>query len=205
MAFARVFADFSQREAILASYRTELWRARMLTDLCSLETSETWPADHKNLMEAACRFELKDGIAIRCRVDRLVTMPDGRAFVIDYKYSNKLREYATNENRLQGPLYWLAAERGFERTVAGVYYCTVRDGVQYAGWGEKPSWLKVKAEAFAQSWIEAAVERSMESVRAILAGRVEPAPADLAHCRFCGFRYACRYAGAELTLAEENC
>ena len=29
------------------------------------------------------------------------------------------RDYATNEDRLQGPLYWLAAERGFQLTVAG--------------------------------------------------------------------------------------
>jgi CRISPR/Cas system-associated exonuclease Cas4 (RecB family) len=202
--FERIFADLAHKELIVASYRTEVWRARMLADMRSLAAAETWPADQESLLESACRFELEDGVAIRCRLDRLITMSDGRAFVIDYKYSKNLREYAVNESRLQGPLYWLAAERGFQRTVAGVYYCAVRDGVQYAGWGEKPGWLKkAKVEPFAPEWLEAAMKRSMEAARAILAGRVAPAPSDLAKCRTCDFRNACRYAGMEVAIAED--
>jgi CRISPR/Cas system-associated exonuclease Cas4 (RecB family) len=202
--FERVFADLAHKEFIVPSYRTELWCARMLADLRCLAAAETWPADHESLLESACRFELEDGVAIRCRLDRLITAPNGRAFVIDYKYSTNLREYAANKNRLQGPLYWLAAERGFQRSVAGVYYCAVRDGVQYAGWGEKPGWLKrAKVEPFAPEWLDAAVKQSMEAVQAILAGRIAPAPSDLAKCRTCDFRYACRYAGVEVAIAED--
>jgi RecB family exonuclease len=202
--FERVFAEHAHKEFIVPSYRTELWRARMLADLRCFAAAETWPADQESLLEPPCRFDLEDGVAIRCRLDRLITTADGRAFVIDYKYSTNLREYAANKNRLQGPLYWLAAERGFQRTVAGVYYCAVRDGVQYAGWGEKPDWIKkAKVEPFAPEWLEAAVKRSMEAMRAILAGRVAPAPSDLAKCRTCDFRNACRYAGAEVAMAED--
>ncbi len=206
LVFERVFSEFIQSESIVAGYATELRRTEMLAALRSLAAAETWPVDQESLLEAPCRFELEDGVAIRCRLDRLITMPDGRALVIDYKYSRNLREYCANENRLQGPLYWLAAERGFERTVAGVYYCTLRDGVQYAGWGEKPVGLKkVKAEPFTTEWLEAAIERSMKAMRAILAGRVAPEPSDLSKCRNCDFRTACRYAGAEVAIAEETC
>ncbi len=202
--FERVFAEHTHKEFVVPSYRTELWRARMLADLRCLAAAETWPADQESLLESASRFELEDGVAIRCRLDRLITTSDGRTYVIDYKYSKNLRDYAANQNRLQGPLYWLAAERGFQRTVAGVYYCAVRDGVQYAGWGEKPGWLKkAKIEPFAPEWLEAAVKRSMEAVRAILAGRIAPAPSDLAKCRTCDFRNACRYAGVEVAIAED--
>jgi ATP-dependent helicase/DNAse subunit B len=204
--FARVFSSLVQSESIVASYATELRRTEMLAALRGFAAAETWPVDQENLLEAACRFELEDRIAIRCRLDRLITLSDGRALVIDYKYSKNMREYSANENRLQGPLYWLAAERGFERTVAGVYYCTLRDGVQYAGWGEKPDWLKrAKVEPFAPEWLDAAIARSLEAVRGILGGRVIPAPSDVSKCRTCDFRDACRYAGAEVAVAEDVC
>jgi hypothetical protein len=204
--FERVFSGFVQSESIVRGYATELRRNEMLAALRAFPAAETWPAGQESLLEAACRFELEDGIAIRCRLDRLITMPDGRALVIDYKYSKNMREYFANENRLQGPLYWLAAERGFERTVAGVYYCTLRDGVQYAGWGWKPDWLKrAKVEPFAPEWLDAAIERSMEAVQNIRAGRVSPAPSDVTKCRTCDFRNACRYAGAEVAIAEDAC
>jgi ATP-dependent helicase/DNAse subunit B len=203
--FERVFAIFTQKESIAASYRTELWRTRMLADLRAFAAAETWPVDQESLLEPPCRFELEDGVAIRCRLDRLITASDGRSFVVDYKYSKNSKDF-TDKNRLQAPLYWLAAERAFERRVAGVYYCTVRDGIQYTGWGEKPDWLgKAKVEPFAPEWLDAAVERSMDAMRTILAGRVEPAPSDLTKCRYCDFRYACRYAGVEVVVAEEAC
>ena len=73
-----------------------------------------------------------------CRIDRLVKSADGRAFVIDYKYSKKkASEYTGDKNLLQGPLYWLAAERGLELQPAGMYYCGLRDRVEYGGWGEQ--------------------------------------------------------------------
>jgi len=150
----------------------------------------------------SCRFELEDGVMIRCRVDRLLRDPEGRAFVIDYKYSPKVRDYVTNEDRLQGPLYWLATERGFEQTVAGVYYCSLRDGIRYAGWGEKPEWLKARVEPFTPEWLATAVERSMSAARAIAQGGIAPEPSDLGKCRYCDYRDACRYVGAEAAVAE---
>ncbi len=204
--FNRVFADLTTKEFVVPGFRTELWRMRMLADLRAFAAAETWPAEYESLAELAGRFELADGVAIRCRLDRLITTPDGRAFVVEYKYTKNMRDYSVNRNRLQGPLYWLAAERGFQRDVAGVYYCSLRDGILYAGWGEKPAWLlKAKVEAFAPEWLDAALQRTTEAMHDILGGRLAPAPSDLAKCRTCDFKYACRFSGAEAAIAEETC
>jgi ATP-dependent helicase/DNAse subunit B len=201
--FERVFAEIVRKESIVAGYQAELLHAQMLDDLRRFVEAESWPADHQSHVEASCRFELEDGVAIRCRLDRLLTTSDGRAFVVEYKYSPNLSKYTGNEDRLQGPLYWLAAERGFQLSVAGVYYCSLRDSIQYAGWGEKPDWLKKgKVESFTPEWLEGAIERSMRAARAIAAGRIAPEPSDLSKCGYCDFRDACRYAGAEATAAE---
>jgi len=200
--FERVFAGFAQKEYVISCYETELVRAQMMDDLRCFAAAERWPADYQSQAEVSCRFELEDGLMIRCRVDRLLQGPEGRAFVIDYKYSANLRDYAGNEDRLQGPLYWLAAERGFHLSVAGIYYCSLRDGMHYAGWGEKPDWLKAKVEPFTPEWLATAVERSMLAARAIAQGSIAPEPSDLGKCRYCDFRDACRYAGAEAAIVE---
>ena len=174
----------------------------MLDDLRAFAAAEPWPADYQSQAEVSCRFELAEGLMIRCRVDRLLTNAEGRSLVIDYKYSREVRDYVTNEDRLQGPLYWLAAERGLELSVDGVYYCSLRDGIRYAGWGDKPEWLKAKIEPFTPDWLAAAVGRSMDAARAIAGGRISAEPSDIAKCRYCDFRDACRYAGVEAAVAE---
>jgi len=128
---------------------------------------------------------------------------DGRAFVIDYKYSPKTRDKLTDENLLQGPLYWLAAEKAFALHTAGMYYCALRDRLEYAGWGEKPDCLeKAAVEPFTNQWLEAAVERSVRSAGEIAAGRIAPDPSDLSRCRRCEFRDVCRFEGAAIAVAE---
>jgi hypothetical protein len=200
--FERVFTAVTQKEFVVAGYETELLRAQMLDDLCAFAAAEPWPADYQSQAEVSCRFEMAEGLMIRCRVDRLLTNAEGRSLVIDYKYSREVRDYVTNEDRLQGPLYWLAAERGLELSVNGVYYCSLRNGIRYAGWGDKPAWLKAKVEPFTPDWLAAAVGRSMDAARAIAGGRISAAPSDIAKCRYCDFRDACRYAGVEAAVAE---
>jgi ATP-dependent helicase/DNAse subunit B len=202
--FERVFAELTGKAFVVPGYQAELLRAQMLDDLRRFVKAESWPADHQSQPELSCRFELGDGVAIRCRLDRLLKTSDGRAFVVEYKYSPNLSNYTANEDRVQGPLYWLAAERGFQLQVAGVYYCSLRDSIQYAGWGEKPDWLKKgKVEGFTPEWLQGAIERSMQAARAIAAGRIAPDPSDLSKCRYCDFRDACRYQGAEVTTVAE--
>jgi len=202
--FESVFRKIAEDESVPAGYKTELLRVRMLRDLRHFAESDAWPAGHESQSEVACQFELDGGLRIRCRIDRLIKTPDGRAFVVDYKYSKKkVTEYMSNKNLLQGPLYWLAAERGFRLNAAAMYYCGLRDEVSYGGWGEKPAWLPATAvEPFSAEWLDDAVQRSVSAAQQIAAGRIVPSPSDTSKCRFCNFKDVCRYAAAEAVVAE---
>ncbi len=201
--FNRIFHEMTQAKFIPAGYKTELFRAGMLADLRRFAASECWPADYQSEGEIACRFELASGLGISARIDRLLKTPDGRGFVIDYKYSPTSKDKVANQNLLQGPLYWLAVERAFGLQPAGMYYCSLRDGLEYAGWGEQPAWLAgATIKAFSREWLESAIERSVRASQEITAGRVEPAPSDLSKCRLCDFKDICRYQGVAVAMAE---
>ena len=202
--FARVFHEVAQREFIPPGYKTELLRSRMLADLRRFAARDTWPAGHISLSEQLCQFELDGGLAVRCRIDRIVKLADGQACVIDYKYSKKkVSDYTGNENLLQGPLYWLAAERGLGLKPAGMYYCSLRDRVEYGGWGVPLAACKAGAiQPFSPEWLTGAVERGLRIAQEIVSGRIEPHPSDLSKCRYCDFRDVCRFVAAELAIAE---
>jgi RecB family exonuclease len=202
--FERVFKEVVQKEFIPPGYKTELLRSRMLADLRRFSESDVWPAGHQSQSEIKCLFLLDGGLKVSCRVDRLVKSVDGRAFVIDYKYSKKkVSEYTENKNLLQGPLYWLAAERSLKLQPAGMYYCGLRDRVEYGGWGEQLGSARAGSiEAFTPEWLSAALERGMRAAGEIAAGRIVPAPSDISKCRFCDFRDVCRYSAADAAIAE---
>ena len=202
--FERVFDEVSQKEFIPAGYRTELWRSRMLADLRRFSECDVWPAGYQSESELKCQFQLEGGLKVSCRIDRLVKSADGRAFVIDYKYSKKkASEYTGDKNLLQGPLYWLAAERGLDLQPAGMYYCGLRDRVEYGGWGEPFGSMRAGVIVpFTPEWLSAAVERAVRAAAEIASGRVVPAPSDVSKCRFCDLKDVCRYAAAEPAIAE---
>ena len=203
--FERVFRETTQKEFIPAGYKTELLRSQMEADLRRFSETDVWPAGHQSQSEIKCLFQLEGGLKVSCRVDRLLQSVDGRAFVIDYKYSKKkVSEYTGNKNLLQGPLYWLAAERGLKLQPAGMYYCSLRDRVEYGGWGEQLGSARAGAiEAFTPEWLSAAVERGMRAAGEIAAGRIAPSPSDISQCRYCDLKDVCRYAVAEMAIAEE--
>jgi ATP-dependent helicase/DNAse subunit B len=201
--FNRIFRAVTESERIPASYKTELLRFEMLTDLRRFAQTECWPASYQSEVEVSCNFELADGLGIRARVDRLLKAPDGRGFVIDYKYSLTSKDKVANPDLLQGPLYWLAAQRAFGLQPAGMYYCSLRDGVEYAGWGEQPDWLAGTAiQPFSREWLDSAIERSVAASRQIMAGQTAPCPGDLTKCRWCEFKDVCRYEGAVTVVVE---
>lgn len=201
--FNRIFREVTQSKHIPASYKTELLRAAMLTDLRRFAQSECWPASDQNEVEISCNFELAGRLGIRARIDRLLRTPDGRGFVIDYKYSKTSKDKVANPDLLQGPFYWLAAERAFGLQPAGMYYCSLRDGLEYAGWGEQPDWLAGAAiQPFSREWLDSAIERSVDASRQIMAGRIVPSPSDLTKCRLCDFKDVCRYEAAAAVVAE---
>ena len=201
--FRRVFSRVMRDTFVPESYKTELLRGKMLADLRRLAECDPWPATYESQGELSCKFELDGGLVISCRIDRLIKTGDGRAFVIDYKYSPKTRDKLTDENLLQGPFYWLAAEKALGLRTAGMYYCALRDGLEYAGWGEKADCIaKAAIEPFTSEWLDAGVERAVRSAREIGAGRIAPDPSDLSRCRWCDFRDICRFEGAVAAVAE---
>ncbi len=202
--FDSVFREEAQKEFIPAGYKTELWRARMIADLQRFSESDVWPAGHQSESELKCQFQLEGGLKVSCRIDRLMKSADGRAFVIEYKYSKKKAgEYTGDKNLLQGPLYWLAAERGLELQPAGMYYCSLRDRVEYGGWGEQLGPMRAGAiETFTPDWLSGAVARGVRAAGEIAAGRIVPAPSDVSKCRFCDLKDVCRYVAADAAIAE---
>ncbi|HKX00325.1 MAG TPA: PD-(D/E)XK nuclease family protein [Bryobacteraceae bacterium] len=202
--FDRIFREQAASLALPAGYKTEMLRAQLLADLERFAATDRWPDHFESQVEENCEFALASGLGIRGRIDRLLKTPDGRGFVIDYKYSRTAKDKASNENLLQGPLYWLAIERAFHLQPTGMYYCSLRDKVEYAGWGETPSWVrKPSIQPFTPEWLETALVRSARAASEIAAGRTEPAPADVSRCRLCDYRDVCRYeVAASAVIAE---
>src|SRR5262249_39366406 len=146
---------------------------------------DLWPQDSfTSRMESEFEFELAPGIALRGRIDRIDTAADGKAYVIDYKYSRaaNVKEKLENGSLLQAPLYLIAAEQVHQVKAAGVFYVGLRTGLEYAGWGD-PSFMN--ALAMPEKWLETTRERVLGIVEEIRAGRVAIAPADPDKCRWC--------------------
>ena len=184
--FERVFARFVEDERIPFGYHTERLHNAMLDDLRGFAADGQWPrGEFQSRMEERFLFRLDESLAISGKIDRLDTAPDGRAYVIDYKYSGSqsTKEKVKDENLLQAPLYLLAAEEAFGVKAAGMFYVGLKGGVVYAGWKEIP-----------EGWLERKKEQTLQVVAEIRAGRVDVAPANPDKCGNCEFRDVCRVA-----------
>ena len=106
-----------------AAWRKRISPTAITPSVCATPCSTTckrfpsldeWPrGDWKSQTEIEFTFPLAEGLEISGRIDRLDVAPDGRAFVMDYKYSGaqRVRDKLKNENLMQAPLYVMAAER----------------------------------------------------------------------------------------------
>ena len=193
--FEDVFARYVEAQRIPSGYHTERLRNAMLDDLRGFAADGQWPrGEFQSRMEEKFAFRLDESVEISGKIDRLDTAPDGRAYVIDYKYANaqSTKDKLKDENLLQAPLYLMAAEEAFGVKAAGMFYVGLKGGVEYAGWKEIP-----------ERWLERKKEQTLEVVAEILAGRVESAPAKPEKCRYCEFRDVCRVeVGEAEALAE---
>jgi len=191
-----VFASKVEEKQIPPGYHRERLRNAMLDDLRAFANDREAPrGGEQSRTEADFQFVLEEGVEVKGIIDRLDVEPDGRALVIDYKYSGEKNTKARKDNNdlLQAPLYLLAAERFFGLEPAGMTYIGLKGGVVLVKWkdGELPA-----------GWREAATERTMSIVAAIRSGRMEVAPSDRDKCRYCDFRDVCRVAGEEAAEAE---
>jgi ATP-dependent helicase/DNAse subunit B len=196
--FEEVFARTLEEKQIPAGYHTERLRNAMLDDLTAFTASERWPpGEYQSRMEEKFEFPLSDSLAIRGKIDRLDVAADGRAYVVDYKYSNaqNTKDRRDNRNLLQAPLYLMAAERFFGLQAAGMYYIGLKGGVEHAGW---------EASELPPDWLEESRERTLRVVEEIRAGRVDVAPSDRDKCRFCDCADVCRIETAQPAMVVEG-
>ncbi|MGA3016222.1 MAG: PD-(D/E)XK nuclease family protein [Bryobacteraceae bacterium] len=194
--FEEVFERTVEDKQIPPGYHRERLRNAMLDDLRAFANHREAPrGGAQSRTEADFQFVLEEGVEVKGKIDRLDVEPDGRALVIDYKYSGEknTRDRKDNDDLLQAPLYLLAAERFFGLEPAGMTYIGLKGGVVLAKWkdGDLPA-----------GWREAATARTMAIVAAIRSGRMEVAPKDRDKCRYCDFRDVCRVAGEEAAVAE---
>jgi ATP-dependent helicase/DNAse subunit B len=193
--FENVFERYLEEKRIPWGYHTERLRNAMLDDLRAFAADGQWPrGDFQSRMEEKFVFPLGESLEISGKIDRLDIARDGRAYVIDYKYSNaqNTKDKLKDENLVQAPLYLMAAEEFFGVKAAGMFYVGLKGGVEYAGWKEVP-----------EHWLERKKEQTLQVVAEIRAGRVDAAPANPDKCRYCDYRDVCRVeAGRAEALAE---
>jgi ATP-dependent helicase/DNAse subunit B len=152
-------------------------------------------------------MQVDDSLLVRGRIDRIDKLPDGRALIVDYKYSAAANVAAKLDKTtlLQGGLYALAAERELGLKPAGVFYYGLKGDsngqTKVVGWSDPPGAFQIRSEALTREWIERAVEQARTAADQIRQGRIAPAPASLDLCRLCDFSDVCRYDAAARTLA----
>jgi ATP-dependent helicase/DNAse subunit B len=196
--FEEVFARVLEEKQIPAGYHTERLRNAMLDDLTAFVESDRFPPGRfQSRMEEKFEFQLDEGLAIAGKIDRLDVAADGRAYVVDYKYSNaqNTKDRRDNRNLLQAPLYLMAVEQFFGLQAAGMYYIGLKGGVEPAGW---------EAAELPENWLEQSRERILRVVGEIRAGRVDVAPFDRDKCRFCDAVDVCRIETAQPAGAAEG-
>jgi ATP-dependent helicase/DNAse subunit B len=190
--YERVFAEVCQEEGVAPGYRTETLRVRMRADLERFAGGPGKPAGPGTRVEEPFQFTLDECLEVRGRIDRMDCLPDGKADVVDYKYSKRASDYAKDVNRLQGPLYLLAVEKVFGLKPGKMSYCGLRGAVQLVA-------QEVTAER-----LDAARETTLRIAAEVRDGHAAARPADLGPCRYCTFKDVCRHqpAAAALTAAE---
>jgi ATP-dependent helicase/DNAse subunit B len=201
--FERIFTRRLEECHIPNGYHTERLRNGMLDDLKRFTSEDGWPrAGWKSQIEIEFAFPLAEGLEISGRIDRLDVAPDGRAFVLDYKYSaaQRVKDKLKNESLMQAPLYLMAAEHLNVRP-AGVFYVGVKGGIEYAGWSDD---RQMDSLALPENWLEVTRERTLRIVEDMRRGRVEILPADRDSCRFCDAKDICRIEVAAAVAEVEG-
>ena len=190
--FDRVFAEYREQLRIPDGYQTERLRQAMRRDLERFAADSTWPrAQFRSRVEEKFDFALDESLAITGRIDRIDTADDGRSYVIDYKYSapQRVKDRQKNSDQFQAPLYIMAAEKAFGVKPAGMFFVSLKNKVEYAGWSSERF---LDADPIAEDWLRDTAERTRALVEQMRAGRIAPEPADTENCRFCDSRDVCR-------------
>ncbi len=203
--FERIFAENCVKKRVFMGYRTEYLRRQMLDDLRQFCDSGKLPAGSEVLTERSFEMAVDDSLLVRGRIDRIEKLPDGRALIVDYKYSAAANVAAKmgKATLLQPGLYALAAERALGLKPAGVFYFGLKDKLKVVGWSDPPGAFGIKTEPLTREWIDGVVQIARTAADQIREGRIAPMPVSLELCRLCDFRDVCRYDGAAQTLTAK--
>ncbi len=205
--FQDVFEKYCSENRIPPGYHTERLRNGMLKDLERFVADTQWPrGEWESQMEVAFDFELPlpDGSAVTLagRIDRLDAAADGRAYVIDYKYSPVARVREKKQGKgMQAPLYVLALEKALGKKPAGMFFVALKAGLEYQGWSDEG---RLEAESLPGEWVAETTARVQQIVEEMRTGRVAPQPADRSNCRFCDERDVCRIDVRQAAVRAEG-
>ncbi len=185
--FENVFHETCAREEVPDDYRTEAVRLELLRNLQRFIGEAVIPGASPSGIESKFTLLLDEGLTLRGRIDRIDSISDGRALIIDYKYSSperitKLVKAHDEGTRIQGGIYILAVQNS-GREVAEMLFAGIRGRAKWAGWGGAPA-LREMAEKSRQAVLTA--------VAHIREGAIAPDPADADLCQYCDFRDTCR-------------
>jgi ATP-dependent helicase/DNAse subunit B len=188
-----VFRRTCAREGIPGGYRTEAIRLELLRNLRRFVARAGAAAAGEVETEQDLALTLDGGVSLRCRIDRIDAMPDGRALIIDYKYSSpertrKLVKQHAEGTRIQGGIYMLAV-RDSGRQIAGMLFAGLRKASAWEGWD-------TRKEGVTQGELHQVMEQSrhtaLQAIQRIQEGRIAPKPADTEICQYCAYRDVCR-------------
>jgi ATP-dependent helicase/DNAse subunit B len=188
--FEETFAACCEQHRIPQGYHTERLRNAMLEDLERFAADKQWQrSQFASRPEEKFAFPVDDSLRVSGRIDRLDTDDQGRAYVIDYKYSaGEQVKKRSNGDQLQGPLYFVAAQSTLQLKPAGMFFVALKGAVEYIGWSETGL---LASDPIPGKWTQTG-ERVAQIAAQIRDGRIAPAPADRKACRYCDSRDICR-------------
>jgi hypothetical protein len=200
--FERIFADYCAQKAVFMGYRTEYLRRQMLDDLRRFSAGKKLPPTSEVSTEQSFEMAVDDSLLVRGRIDYIGKLADGRALIIDYKYSAAANVAGKMDKAtlLQPGLYALAAERALDLKPAAVFYYGLKKDLKVVGWSDPPGAFGFRTEALTREWIDGVALIARTAADQIRDGRIAPMPATLELCRLCDFHDVCRYDRAARTL-----
>jgi hypothetical protein len=199
--FARIFEEQCRRQRVPPGYRTETARREMLRNLERALPEIDLKLRWKLYSEEPFRFELEPGVEISGRIDRYDVSEDGRALVIDYKYTSEasLKQRVRDDNDsgryVQGGLYLMALEESLGYQPAGMLYCGLKKETTWQGWHLVIDGLEKGRACTPEELrrvLDEARDRSLWAVGEIRGGKIGPAGTDARACRYCESYDLCR-------------
>jgi RecB family exonuclease len=195
--FTQVFEAACAKENIQPGYRTDRMRRLIWIALRRFMEDDRYPLHWPSKIEQDFELAVDDQLSIRGRLDRIDEVGEGRAIVIDYKFSNATatKNKLEDETKLQGPIYAWAAEKQFGRVAEAMVYVSLKGGEkpEYFGWGTVPgARFKKDLLPIPDGWIPGALQRASTAAAQFRAGAIHPRPANPDACRYCTYKDACR-------------